>query len=316
MSVNSVSSTREARNLETNQEVEDVETTSEESAEGGAFDTLLRGLLTTNSANQVSEEELFAALVHERVGQRKGAEVAVKFNELFATEKAALTRGDYVPVEDAAKNALKALRTDGSLTAEEADAIYSEAFGAAQLDSNTSALFDGRGGANDPTMALEELDKALLLSRMMIEKFTDGSEVAEVRSLDEETLSKASAIAGGFTFSGGTAGTLEDIVSPEGSVIDGANGFLFKPVSENEGRLAVLMPEIYKDRVFSVALKNELGEVLEEGNSTGYGELGTREKFAFQKVGGDYPQNLTVEIRLSDGSLKQYLIPDPSQRYD
>ena len=281
------------------------------------FNTLLAGILSPDSANKVNEEELFAGLIQERIKTLKGDESESKFSEMFSSEKDNMRKADgFVPFEDAAKAALQKMRDSGELTAEEADKIYSESFSAAQLDSNTGALFDGRGGAGDVTIALQELEAALLSARTKMEKFDAGTESAEERSVNEGSNGKSAASgAVSGTFTGTLSGTSE-VITPEGFTVDGANNFLFKPVSENEGTLAVLMPSELAYGVETLVLKDENGTVIEEGRSTGYGDTGEREKYAFSKPGGSYTPNLTVEARLVDGTTRQYLIPDPSQRYD
>ncbi len=98
--------------------------------------------------------------------------------------------------------------------------------------------------------------------------------------------------------------------------MDGPNGFLFKPKSSKDGRLAILTPESVNHQVTSVVLKDQNGKVIEKGHSTGFGDVGTREKFAFQKPGGSYPRNLHVEVSLNNGAVLTYIIPDPTQRVD
>lgn len=298
----------------------------------GGFDGFLKAVLGKEGQHNVSEEELFAALLQERVASTQGEEAAIAFNDLFEAHKSSLQQAKgFVPFEDAAKNALRDLRDQELISAEDADKVYSEAFSAAQLDGNVTALFDDRGGDNDPTIAVQVLEQALLASRVKIEQFDAGEESAEIRSLDEASNSKASSLplaTASATISGPQAstnfndGTRNDpdvalaLTTPQGSVVDGANGFLFKPISDNQGTLAVLVPEALAYKVAGVLLRDSNGTVVDEGYSTGYGELGTREKFSFSKRGGDYPKNLTVELHLLDGSISRYSIPDPSQRYD
>jgi hypothetical protein len=287
----------------------------------GDFNTLLSGILSPDPANNVNEEELFAGIVEERVNNLKGPELQKKFSDLLAKEENSMQKADgFIPCEDAAKSALKKLRDSGDLTSDEADKIYSESFSAAQLDGNKNALFDGKGGAGDATVALQKLEQALLSARTKLEGFDSGAEEAEKRSVGEASNSKTSVAAAAVSApqSSFTASTPSStsLVTPNGLVVDGANNFLFKPISENEGTLAVLMPSDLAHNVMSLVLKDEGGNVIEEGHSTGFGDTGEREKFSFSKPGGSYGNNLTVEARLNDGSSRQYLIPDPSKRYD
>jgi hypothetical protein len=59
------------------------------------------------------------------------------------------------------------------------------------------------------------------------------------------------------------------------------------------------------------------GNLIEEGRFTSFGDDGrNRAKFAFKKQGGQYENNITVEIHYIDGTVGKYSIPDPSKRYD
>ncbi len=275
------------------------------------FEQFLKGILPSSTDNTISEEDLFAALIQERVKSLKGDDAATKFSELFAEKKTSMTKADgYVPVEDAAKAALKELVSSEDLTGEEAGKIYSHAFAGAQLDDNTEALFDGRGGADDTTIAVDTMEAALLAARVQIEKF-DAGEEPTARDLDEESMSKAAAMAAG----GGTATAAGNGESSSGVALDGANGFLFKPESDSNGNLVVLLPEVMTGNVLGISLKGENDEVLEEGAYGGVGN-GEREHFRFSQPGGNYPANLIVEVAMKDGSTKTYEIADPSQRYD
>lgn len=293
---------------------------SEEKKGESSFDSVLKSILRPDQANQVSEEALFASIVQERIASLKGDEVGTSFSAMIDKHKSALAKPDgYIPLEDAAKGALKELRSGGKITAEEADKIYSQAFAAAQLDSNTEALFDDRGGGSDTTVAVSAVDAAIVGSKALVEKFDAGSEQVTMRSLDEASNSKGAAggvvVSGGVTVTGGTTGSGE-VTTPQGTTVDGADNFLYKPVSNNEGTLAVLLPAAFKNMVTGVVLKDQAGQILDEGHSTGFGDTGEREKFAFGKPGGDYPDNLTVEVQFADGTTQGYLIPDSSQRYD
>lgn len=96
---------------------------------------------------------------------------------------------------------------------------------------------------------------------------------------------------------------------------DGPGGFLFKPQSENGGKLVVLTSEKESNNVQGVTLKDSNGNVLEQGRSSGFAN-GGREHFRFNKAGGSYPNNLVVEIAYKDGRKESRRIPNPGKRYD
>ena len=311
------------------------ETESQETVQSSDFLTLMKGYLSPDAENNVSEEALFAALVQERVGSLKGDDVLAAYKEFFAQRKAQMTdaASGCAPMEDAARMALADLRDAGTITSAEADQIHSEAFAAAQLDGNINALYDGYGSANDATRAVLNMDQAMETAKAKLALFADGTETAVSRPLAEAFSSTGAALcnpwdtllAAGVTVSSaasGATGVPTSLVTPTGTTVDGADGFLYKPVSSNNGKLAVLVPASFSLQTESCVLKDENGNVLEEGYfwAPGFAAEGpveeARKKFSFKKPGDSYPDNLTVEIRLTDGRVVQYKIPDSSRRYD
>lgn len=260
------------------------------------FSGFLKGVLTPDPANKVNEEDLFSAIVQERVKNAKGDEALSKFQETLTKAKDSMRKPNgHVPIEDATKAALVQAREAGLLTKEEADKIYSEAFAAAQLDDNKEVLFDGRGGGNDPTIAVAAMEQALLLAGGMIDKFNNGSLTATIRSVEE--------------VSNGKMGTLPGQHSDSG----GSGGFLYKPVSDTTGKLVVLMPSKLAGMIAGVQIYDPAGNLLESGRYTGNGN-GGRDHFRFKRTGADYPDGLFVRAKLTTGDTVLYRIGETSQR--
>ncbi|MCB0317327.1 MAG: hypothetical protein KDD56_01120 [Bdellovibrionales bacterium] len=276
------------------------------SADGG-FEKIMKQFLSPDAANNVNEEELFAAVVQKRLMDKDEA-LATKYGELLAEHKSSMARPDgYVSVEKAAKAALRDLVEAGDITVEDGDKIYSEAFAASQLDDNADALFDSRGSTEDATVAVDSLESALAAAQSMIEKYESGEEVAPERSLEEGESSGSGTVKSG-DIEGGTK-------TPTGNTFDGAEGFLWKPESESDGNLVVLLPSEFNDLVSSVVLTHE-DKVLDEGRFAGNEHNGSRGHYRFGKSGGDYPDGLKVEVRFDDGTIVKYDIPKTSERYD
>ena len=264
-------------------------------AENGDFDATLKSLLSSDPAKKVSEEELFSGLVQERIKKTKGDDALKEFQTLLEQSKGSHKKADgFIAHEDATKEALKAFQAAGKLTQEETDSIYSQAFAAAQLDENKEVLFDDRGGPNDPTMAVAAMEQALLLSRAMVQKFDDGTEQAPARTVSEPTAGKGVHSGGGHSEAGSA-------------------GFLFKPVSDSDGKLAVLLPSQLAGMVKGVSLIGANGEVLEKGRYTGNGN-GGRDHFRFSKAGGRYPDGLTVQVTMMNDEIVRYIIRETSER--
>lgn len=293
-----------------NQVTQSAQTAATESASVSDFEKYLRANLTSGGSGKVSEEELFASVMGERLNGLKGEEVAKAYREELEKNKSALKSGDgYIPFEDAAKKTLQALVEKGSITKDEGNKIYSESFQAAQLDSNLNALYDDRGGPGDSTIAVETLEAALLSARVKIESLSGGSDKLTARELSEPTLSKSQLMGSS------AAGSASSLLDSASTALAGG-GFLFKPVA-GDGRLAVLSPNKVGPNVESITLKDASGNVIEKGHFTSYGDDGRmRAKFSFSKPGGSYPKNLMVEILYKDGQTQQYQIDDPSKRHE
>jgi len=295
--------------------------TSTDSGEAPAgasdFNAMLQGILHPDAANKVSEEELFAGLAYERINKLKGKDAADKYKTALEAEQSALKKSDgYIPQEQAAINALNKLTQDGVLTAEEGDKVYAQAFAGAQLDGDASSLFDNRGGANDPTIAVELMETALIAAKALVDGFDSGDKTPDTRSLSGAAPTGkgggGSAAAMLPPSSGGGAP-----VTPAGDAVDGPAGFLWKPVSNNQGALAVLLPPELTGSIDALKLLDSEGNVIEEGvfSSNGAGE-GERTKYNFRRTGGEYGDNITVRAELTDGTVRTWMIPDGSRRYD
>lgn len=287
--INGVSQTSSQQGVTTSQQG------SASGASGSDFQAFLSSVLKGDSANKVNEEELFSAIVQERIKKLKGEDGLKKFQEALTETKTSLRKPNgFVPIEDATKTALIKCRDSGLLTTEETDSVYSQSFAAAQLDDNKEALFDSIGGGDDPSVAMALLEQALLGARVVMDGFDSGSASAPTRSVEE-------ASAGKFGRS-----------SPPPST-SGTAGFLYKPNADTDGKLVVLLPSKFAGMIEGVKIYDPAGNLLESGRYSGNGN-GGRDHYRFSKPGGDYPDGLTVEVTLSSKEKLRYTIDESSQR--
>ena len=143
------------------------------------FEQTLTAMLRADASGEVNEEELFAALIHERLIKLKDAETSKKYQEQLTEAKKEFTTDEgYVYLEKSANLALDNLIEQGLITKAEGEKVRAEAFAAAQLDDNLVKLFDGLGSTDDPTRAVMEMEAALLRAQLKIESFDSESEVA------------------------------------------------------------------------------------------------------------------------------------------
>lgn len=291
------------------------------------FSKFLTANLTASKDGTVSEEDLFAGIVKQRMFKLKGEEGVKKFEESLAVARKEYPRS----IEEATKYALMRLQESKYITYEEGHKLNAEAFEAAQLDRNKEALFDGiSSGPKDKTKAVEAIEKAIASAAAIMQKFDRGESKplerpVAVSNTGIEQIGKILTVGKGTTKDGVTgAGTVATngiptggLITPRGSIIDGSGGFLFKPVSENEKRLAILSPDGVGPLVKSIKIVDKNGNLIEEGRFTSFGDDGRgRAKYAFRKAGSGYEKDITVEVQYIDGTVQKYSIPDPSKRYD
>ena len=111
----------------------------------------------------------------------------------------------------------------------------------------------------------------------------------------------------------GDAGKKKDKKEPKD--LGKTGQFLWKPVSEKDKNLVILVPTKLSDDVKSVKILSPNGEkVLSKGRYSGVGN-GERAHFRFDKPGDKFPDNAIVEITLKNGSVKRVKIPETSQRF-
>jgi hypothetical protein len=100
-----------------------------------------------------------------------------------------------------------------------------------------------------------------------------------------------------------------------GTRLKGSGQFLWKPVSDKDGKLAILTPPRLTGKIKNVViLSPDKTKILGKGNFSGVGN-GDREHFRFSKPGEQYPDKSIVMITLKDGSTQHVPIRESSARY-
>ncbi len=89
-------------------------------------------------------------------------------------------------------------------------------------------------------------------------------------------------------------------------------GFVWKPISEGDGRLVVLLPSSYVGRVSGVTVRRG-GTVLESGRFSG-NTNGNRPTYRFSRPGAGYGSGLTVVATLRTGGSVTWNIPNGGSR--
>lgn len=266
------------------------------------FSTELKGMLTSYDGNNVSEEALFSALVGKQLKEMKGDEAFGKYSSIVTASS-----GPGYSFEEQSVQALITLTDSGGISEEEASKIYSNAFSAAQLDGDTEHLFDHIGGGADQTKATETIATGISKAEAAMTLIEAGTLTAPPISITDATARARAA----FSLTGGQSAPARAISSASDQS-GGSGPFLYKPMSDSDGKLVVLSPSNIADQVESARITKD-GQVLDEGRWGGIGN-GSRAHFRFSKPGSSYPNNLTVEFVLKDRSLKSFEIANSAER--
>ncbi len=99
------------------------------------------------------------------------------------------------------------------------------------------------------------------------------------------------------------------------SPLTNATGFLWKPVSAKDKKLAVLLPSRLADDVKKVRVLSKDGKELAVGKASGKDESG-RPVFRFNKAGGQFADHAVVEIQLKSGGKRTFEIAETSKRLE
>jgi hypothetical protein len=200
--------------------------------------------------------------------------------------------------EDGVKAALKTLVTQKDISKTDAEDINGKSFRAAQLDDDVKTLFDDKGGPDDKTIAVLSAKEAAEKVNRVYGRIRRGETAAPSRELDAASNTKVGS---------------KTVTSAQGA----GNGFLWKPISESDGKLVILAPKDISTNVSSISIykkgSNNQKELIESGRFAGIAN-GDRAHYRFAKVGGSYPDGAVVEIKLKDGKVVSEVIGETSSR--
>lgn len=108
--------------------------------------------------------------------------------------------------------------------------------------------------------------------------------------------------------------TPENKMLETGTLLGKTGGFLWKPLSDKNKKLAVLLPKNLTGKVKSVSiLSPDKKKILQSGTYSGVGN-GGREHFRFTKAGSSFPDGAIVLIKLQDGTSRHVTIKETSAR--
>jgi hypothetical protein len=93
-------------------------------------------------------------------------------------------------------------------------------------------------------------------------------------------------------------------------------GFVWKPRSESDGRLVVLLPPQYRGAVQGAFVADAAGVPIEVGNFAGDEHNGLRPHYRFSEHGSAYGNEIYVVADLVEGGSVHWPIPAGAQRME
>lgn len=267
------------------------------------------------ASGRVTEDDLFAGIAHHRIASSH-PRALVRFEHTFGIElsRARSHRSD-APVMNAAERALRQLVRESLLSLDDYRLIQSDAFGRAQLDLDRTWI-SRRGSTVEELNAARTIDEATKSAEAG--KPATWQELAIYNSR-ERALARARWISQAPRSPTQTPGA----TTPIGASPVSAGGhseqvdnptFLWKPISDSDGKLVILLPSALTGEVESVVLwSSDLGELLAEGRFAGVAN-GGREHFRFGVSGQEFPPGTVVEVTLKSGERRRIVIDNTAER--
>jgi len=155
-----------------------------------------------------------------------------------------------------------------------------------------------------------EKGKFAELLKELIQLLSTISEDLAVAGL---SANEKGAVQEGFSRSSGRTSSGAGKSSHRAGAHAGPAQFLWKPVSDSTGKLAILLPPQMTGAVKGVSVLDPQGRVIENGRDGGVGN-GGREHFRFSRVGSAFPPGSQVAIQMTSGAVQKITIEKPGVR--
>lgn len=265
-----------------------------------------------NGNTRINEQEMYAAITHYLLAE-KNPELAERFlNDLPATLQAFRESGVGTDFFKSTDRIMRAMLRERKITHAEYKELRNEAYGKAQFDSDRSWLDQKKvPELKDGDTALRSVDTAL----KMYEKnpAANETEIGQFKARVAE-LSRKKWKSSGLSSAQKAAEPAASPGGAENSALSPINGFLWKPVSDSDGKLVILLPSSLTGQAEKVSIFSANGETLiASGRYAGIGN-GMRQHYRFDKPGNAFPDGAIVEVQLRDGGKMQIKIGDTSAR--
>ncbi len=261
-----------------------------------------------NAHQTISEREMFTALAHYRLATRNPAAAQSMAEKLPEAARQFQMQNGYVDTQKVTESVLNTMVRSGELRADEFKSVRQFAFDQAQFDENRASLGVPNGAASEsPELTLVEALERVSENALMQTSSLLADQTAPAGNSQK---SKATGAVSGSHASSATSG----IHAPDTGAPN--DTFLWKPESDSNGRLVILLPASLTEDAVAVSLLSPDGsKVLAQGDFSGVGN-GQRKHFRFPKSGGSYPPGTIVQITMKDGSQRQVRIDSTGQRME
>lgn len=240
---------------------------------------------------RVSEETLYAAAVYRKLSKSDRED----FIKALRERNGVLIGKGENSLSKATNEALSRLVREKNISSQEAKELKRYALGKAQLDSDKSNIskISKRIGNGSEGTALDTFRDNKSATKKIFKEFEKAN---ASNNQIKSTNSKYESLS--------TAGKSSPTSSEQ---------FLWKPVSDSDGKLAVLLPASLTGEVSKVVIESPAGIMIAQGRDGGVGN-GGREHYRFNQSGGSYPDGSSVVIHMKDGSIKSVRINETSSR--
>lgn len=305
---------------------------------------------TSNDVNseskspKVLEEDLFSAAVHLQLAKKSsdfGDHFILQLSSKLAQNKQ--THGSENMFK-AADRVLRQLQRSGDISKAEYQEIKAFAFGKAQLDQDRTEVawtnyrdlpiesslgnstnqssasvdaalrkFDSNEPASELEMAIFRVKEAF--NSLLLSLVRNQSSYQNSRTDTQVSAQHASQVrAHGGSTSSATSHMIDS--SKYAETIATPGGFLWKPISDSDGKLAILLPPWLTTNAIGCRILSPDGSrVLASGRYSGVGN-GDRQHFRFNSPGASFPNGSIVEIQLRNGTTMQIKIGETGARLE
>lgn len=285
-----------------------------EMCQNSAVESLLR------RRGKLSEAQLFGAVMSDKIADHTSPEVAMEFRKNFrqAKREERETTGNR-GIMNAAMRSLDMLVAGGKISRDCARVLTNESWTLSQLDENPDNV------AQRSEMGADVSRSAGIEQCIRRNALYESGELSLTEVTDEMLSSQRASSRGALqskvegTGDSQVANAIGSAISSRytsaefGSSPVYQRGFLFKPVSDSTGKVAILMPPSLTGKVKGVSIKSNDG--MESGAYGGVGN-GFREHFRFNRPGSSYSADLSILVMLRDGTTHTVRIPNPGLRYE